>query len=139
MTVGSEAVKLLQKGDEKQGVIDTQREMQKGYIDDLIKCAKRYKDWTELFYICVQTRRERLLSNVVRSQFYGRLTRPTPEYDLALYSYDPKTENLKFEWVVPDKETVEQIVEMNKLGIVDLEIDPDLWKYCLQFHSRTLR
>jgi hypothetical protein len=136
MTVGSEAVKLLQKGDQRQGVIDTQREMQKGYVDELIKCAKRY-DWTDPFYICVQTRRERLLPNVVRCQFYGRQTRPRPEYDLALYTYDPKAEQLRFEWIVPDKETVEEVVTNHKKGFSQ-EIDVDLKRFCLAFHSHSL-
>ena len=137
MTVGSEAVKLLQKGDQGQSVIDTQREMQKGYLDELVKCAKRY-DWHEPFYLCVQTRRERLLSNVIRCQFYARHTKPTPQYDLACYKYDPKDEKITFEWVVPDKETVEDVVK-DSLGLVpSLQIDPQLRNFCMQFHQKTL-
>lgn len=111
-TVGAAAVELMNKGDQKQGVIDTQREMTKGYIDELIKCAQNgarsYPD-KKPFYICVQTRRERLLANVVRNQFYHRMTRPSPEYDLALYHYDPKEEQLRFVWCIPDKETVAEM------------------------------
>jgi hypothetical protein len=136
MTVGAEALKLQSKP-ESQSVIDTQREMQKGYIDQLITCAKRY-DWTDPFYICVQNRRERLLTNVIRCQFYGRKTRPTPQYDLALYSYDPKTEQIRFEWIVPDKETVLDVVDAYNNGRA-LEIDPNLVKFCIDFHQRTLK
>ncbi len=109
-TVGECALELMSKGDQKQGVIDTQREMTKGYIDELVKCAcsgSRAYPGAKFFYICVQTRRERLLQNVVRNQFYHRMTRPAPAFDLALYYYDPKDEQLRFVWCIPDKETVE--------------------------------
>lgn len=109
-TVGEAALELIFKGDQKQGVIDTQREMTKGYIDQLIICAKAgmkaYPD-KKPFYICVQTRRERLLHNVIRNQFYHRMTRPLPTFDLALYHFDPADEQLRFVWCIPDKETVE--------------------------------
>lgn len=133
MTVGAESIRLLSNPDTNQSVIDTQREMQKDYVDELIKCAKRYT-WTDPFYVCVQTRRERLLTNVIRCQFYGRMTRPTPQYDLACYYYDPKSEQLRFEWVVPDKETVDAVVS----DCSDLEIDPQLRRFCLEFHYRLL-
>jgi hypothetical protein len=136
MTVGQCAVDLLAKGDQKQSVIDTTKEMQRGYVDELIKCAKRY-DWPEPFFICVQTRRERLLTNVIRCQFYARLSRPTPQYDLALYSYDPKKEQLRFEWVVPDKQTVEDVVTAHNSAI-NLPLDPDLKRFCVEFHKKTL-
>ena len=111
-TVGEASVELLEKADQKQPVIDTSQEMLKGYIDNLIQCAKKYEKegWKDPFYICVQTRRERLLVNVVRNQFYARKTRPTPQYDLSVYYYDPKTEELRFEWCIPDKETVEMLI-----------------------------
>ena len=49
--------------------------------------------------------------NVVRNLFYYRQTRPRPEYDLALYTFDPKTEELRFEWQIPDKETCHHMNE----------------------------
>lgn len=113
-TVGECALELKAKGDQKQGVIDTQREMNKGYIAELIKCAQRGAmayETDKPFYVCVQTRRERLLDNVIRSQFYHRLSRPAPAYDLALYHYDPKNEQLRFVWNIPDKETVEYMCQ----------------------------
>jgi hypothetical protein len=47
--------------------------------------------------------------NVIRNQFYHRLTRPAPTYDLALYHYDPKAEDLRFIWCIPDKETFKEL------------------------------
>lgn len=109
-TVGAASLELMAQGDQRQSVIDTQREMQKGYVDQLILCAQsgeRAYGKTDNFYICVQTRRERLLPNVIRNQFYHRLTRPSPAYDLALYHYNPKDEDLRFVWCIPDKETIQ--------------------------------
>ncbi len=113
-TVGAAALELMVKGDDRQGVIDTQREMTKGYVDQLIICAQSGEiayGRTNNFYVCVQTRRERLLQNVIRNQFYHRLTRPGPAYDLALYYYNPKDEDLRFIWCIPDKQTVEAMSE----------------------------
>lgn len=109
-TVGQAAYEILRKDQSSQGVIDTQREMQKGYIDELVKCAKRY-DWGDPFYLCVITKKERLMPNVVRNYFFARQTRPTPDYNMALYKYDPKTECVTFEWVLPDPESVDIILE----------------------------
>ena len=113
-TVGACALDLKAKGDQHQSVVDTQREMTKGYVDELIKCAQagaRSYESGKAFYVCVQTRRERLLENVIRNQFYHRRTRPAPAYDLALYHYEPKEEQLRFVWCIPDKETVAYMCE----------------------------
>lgn len=113
-TVGAAAVELMAKGDQRQSVIDTQREMTKGYIQELIKCAlcgARVYGKEKPFYVCVQTRRERLLPNVIRNQFYHRMTRPEPEFDLALYHYEPKEEQLRFVWCIPDTQTVMEMAQ----------------------------
>lgn len=103
-TVGAASVELTNKTKEKYDAVELQREMQKDYVDDLIKAAKSV-DWDEPYYVCVQCRKERHMANVVRNQFYARKTRPIADYDLTLYSYDPKTGDLKFEWTVPDPDT----------------------------------
>lgn len=111
-TVGQAAYDILSKPQAPQTVKDTEEEMLKNYVDSLIEAAMRGEKLygqEDSFYVCVQTRRERLLSNVIRNQFYPRQTRPTPQYDLALYHYNPKDENLSFVWCIPDKETVQTI------------------------------
>lgn len=137
-TVGSKAVELMAKGDQRQGVVDTQREMTKGYIDELIKCAQSGSSAygkEKPFYVCVQTRRERLLCNVIRNQFYHRITRPTPAYDLALYWYDPKEEELRFVWCIPDKQTVDDMVYP---GFVPSKEDSQLYDFVKSFVAGTL-
>lgn len=138
-TVGAAAVELMSKGDQKQGVIDTQRAMMKDYVDELVKCAKdgaeKYAESKKPFYVCVQTRRERLLPNVIRNQFYHRVTRPTPEYDLALYHYDPKAEQLRFVWCVPDQGTVERMCEP---GFIPQMGEEQLHYFAKSFRANTL-
>lgn len=59
------------------------------------------------FYVLVVTKKERLLSNVLRNYFFGRFSCPTPEYDQVVYKYHRKDNRLEFLWVVPCKETCE--------------------------------
>lgn len=110
-TVGKAAMRLL--GDRSPiKVVDAQKAMQEKYVDNLIEAAmngEKVFGKEEHFYICVQTRRERLLENVIRNQFYVRKTRPIPQYDLSLYYYDPKDEKMTFVWCIPDKETTHQL------------------------------
>lgn len=137
-TVGQEAIDILSKPQEEQSVIETQQQMLKGYVDELITAAKKGEELygtQEHFYICVQTRRERLLTNVIRNQFYPRKTRPIPQYDLALYYYDPKDEKLTFVWCIPDRATVEDLI------INELKLPPEqrqLLGFCKAFIAGTL-
>lgn len=135
ITVGQAAHNILSKPQHSQDVIETQREMLKGYHDQLIKCVEANKDWTDPFYVCVQTRRERTMSNVVRNQFYARQTRPAPTYDLALYYYNPKVEQLSFVWCIPDHASVEYICA----NATTLPLDQaDLIGFCKSFKAGTL-
>lgn len=150
-TVGEAALRLAQNPDDHQTAIDTQREMQKGYFDELVKCAKRGEELhgkLSPFYVCVQTRRERLLQNVIRSQFYTRVTRPIPQYDMALYHYDPTSEALSFVWCVPDKETVDYFAghwytdhQGSPVWVdraVPYEEERQLASFCVAFRANTL-
>lgn len=135
ITVGKAAYDRLRNPDAKQGIIDTQREMQKGYIDQLVICAKRYPDWKEPFYICVITKKERILENVIRNYFFARQTRPSPDYNMALYQYDPVFEKITFEWCLPDPETVDFILA----NINTLTNEQDQLKdFCLRFKNHML-
>lgn len=103
-TVGQASLELSDKAKEKYDAVELQREMTKDYLNEIYKTAKSV-NWEDPFYICVQARKERLLENVVRNQFYARKTRPLPDFDLTCFSYDPKTEDLKYEWTIPDPDT----------------------------------
>lgn len=136
-TVGELSLELL-KNPEEQSVVETQQEMLKNYVDELSDCAKRHESifGTEKpYYLCVQSRRERLLTNVIRNQFYARRTRPIPQYDLALYYYEPKDEKITFIWSIPDRESVEYIIENAS------QLPPEQYQlltFCKQFKANTL-
>lgn len=103
--VGAVSTRLLEKADGKQGVVDTQREADKEYFQEIEKCVNNHKEWKDPFYVCVLHKRERLLENVVRRYFLGRKSIPTPEYDQTLWRYYPHSGNLEFIWCIPDKNT----------------------------------
>lgn len=104
-TVGEEAVKRLNNIDTSQGIIDTQREMDKEYFSELQNCVNTHKSWDTPFYIVVHCKKERLLENVVRRYFIGRQTLPTPQWDQTVWRYNPKNGDLQFLWVLPDENT----------------------------------
>lgn len=138
ITVGQAAHDILSKPQDSQNVIDTQKEMQKKYLDNVIEAALQgVKDYgkEKPFYVCVQTRRERLLTNVIRNQFYARRTRPDPQYDLALFHFDPIDEKLCFVWCIPDKETVQYLI-LNESKIEKNEMQ--LLHFCKSFIAGTL-
>jgi hypothetical protein len=135
-TVGSAALRLL-KDPTPQGVVDTQREMQKKYVDNVLEAVERGKNLypkADFFYVCVHTRRERLLTNVIRNIFHPRQTRPIPQYDLALYHFDVKEEKLSFVWCIPDKETVHHLVN----EVSNDKQDEQLTYFCKLFVANTL-
>ena len=102
-TVGEEAVKRLLNPDTKQGIIDTQREADKEYFEEIKKCVESHKAWDEPYYIVTIHKKERLLENVVRRYFLARQSLPTPQWDQTVWRYNPKNGDLRFLWVLPDE------------------------------------
>lgn len=137
-TVGAASQRLAQLYDGHQPVVDTQKEMTKGYVNSLIDCARRGEEALgkeNPFYVCVQLRKERTMSNVIRSQFYYRATRPSPSYDLSLYWYNPKEENLRFVWCIPDIETTQIMAHP---AFVPEKDEEELSYFCRCFLKGTL-
>ena len=136
-TVGSAALRLLKGPASPVRAVDMQHEMQKKYVDNVIEAAlvgEKQFGKLEPFYVCVQTRRERTMENVIRNQFYARRTRPIPQYDLALYHYDPKAEKISFVWCIPDKETTHALADRS----VDDPEQQQLVYFCKSFVDNTL-
>lgn len=104
-TVGAEALKRLQNADYKQGIVDTQREADKEYFAEIEKCVKAHSQWTEPFYIVILQKKERLMENVVRRYFLARQSLPTPDWDQTVWRYTPATGDMRFLWVLPDRNT----------------------------------
>lgn len=82
------------------------------YDKNLFETIDRLKkDWPrQNFYIVVITKRERLMTNVLRNYFMGRLSCPTPDYDQVVYEYDHKIDKINLLWVIPSKDTCTQML-----------------------------
>ena len=106
-TVGAASRRLLLNKDTNQGIVDTEKEINKDYFDQCQQCVERepHKDWKDPWFLVVISKKERLMENVIRRYFFGRKTLPTPEYDQTVWRYHPSSGNLEFVWCVPDKNT----------------------------------
>jgi hypothetical protein len=126
-TMGAVATDLLNKAPESNTVIDIQREAQKEYIENLewaVRHAKKEVDCSHLigggrghedcatreplmgdFYVVVITKKEKLLQNVLRNQFFTTISCPTPDYNQSVFKYHDKTGDLEYLWTVPDEES----------------------------------
>lgn len=111
-SVGEYSYELQQKPDEKINPIELQREIHKGNSSEdsfenqvRIAVERGQKDFEGDFYVVVLFKKERLLKNVVRQYFFPRQSCPTPEYDQIVYRYLRKSHELKFQWVIPDKQS----------------------------------
>lgn len=135
-TVGKIATDLLAKEMPTRDPIELEREMHKGYEDNVMQAVSAYKkDWPYDFFVVVDTKREKILSNVLRHFFYGRKTCPTPFYDQTVYRYDAKLEKIDFVWTIPGKDVCE-VLKDNAL-IVD-KAEHELLKFVLDFSDGTL-
>lgn len=106
-TVGQASHRLLCNKDTKQGIVDTQREVDKGYFEECQKCIERkpHSEWKDPWYLIVINKKERLMENVVRRYFFGRQSLPTPEYDQTVWKFYPQSGNLRYVWTIPCKNT----------------------------------
>jgi len=111
-TVGAVATKLLQEADGKQGVVDTEREANKEYLEQVYECVQNAvkNGWDKPFYVVVISKKERVLENVMRRYFVARKTMPMPDYDQSVFLFDPKTEQLRYFWTLPDANTCEYLL-----------------------------
>lgn len=135
-TVGAAAQELQQQELDTQDPIELQRAMQEEYIDELIACTQNNrKEYTGNFFVVVITKKEKLLSNVLRNYFFARSTCPTPDYDQAVYRYDAQKDELEYIWCLPDRQTARIFFE-NKQSIIPEE--HQLLQHILDFHDGTL-
>lgn len=145
-TVGEAAVDLqLKAANENHTVVDQAKEQLKEYYDELINCIKENKTKiTGSFYVVVITKKERLLTNVLRNYFFARISCPTPDYDQSVYFYKAEDETLSFIWTIPDRETclllranASQVPaeEMELLGFVHNFANGELYKLCKKLNG----
>lgn len=120
-TVGQVALEEMQKTpDPDASIIDYQREAQKEYIQNLEECVKKHVKLIDGdFFVVVDTKREKILENVLRNYFYARKTCPTPNYDQSVFKYHVDSGDLEYIWTVPSKDTCLHLLD-NALNL-DLE------------------
>lgn len=112
-TIGKISQDLLVKEDGTYTAHELQQVMQEEYEKNIqeciVRCEKMFPPGLD-FYIVVATKREKLLTNVIRNYFFGRQSCPTPEYDQTVYCYKA-TGDLNFMWVIPSKEACRYIMD----------------------------
>jgi hypothetical protein len=106
-SVGQISSELAQKDPGGHTVAEQGKEQLKGYMPNLIEATVKGKSEhpNQDFYVVVLTKRERLMTNVIRHYFFTRASCPTPDYDQAVYHYSHLKETLDFLWVLPDPKT----------------------------------
>lgn len=135
-TVGKISSDLIAKPLETTSAVEQMREQLADYDKNVLECVQRSKkDFPDDFYVVVLTKRERLMQNVIRNYFYGRLSCPTPDWDQTVYKYKRKTDDIIFMWVIPSKQVCEEMT-MNK-HLIPVE-EYRLLEYVLAFNDGTL-
>lgn len=136
-TVGKISRDLLLKNEVVTHSAEEQmREQLTDYEKNVIECIEKHKKiFTDDFYVIVETKKEKLMSNVIRSFFFGRLSCPTPNYDQTVYKYDRLLDKLELIWVIPDRISSKYMAENVS------KIPPEkysLLSYVLKFADGTL-
>lgn len=144
-TIGQIATDLSQKQTEKISIIDQQRSMQEDYMKELLNAVDRgYKKYTNDFFIHVETKIEKILSNVVRNYFIDRNSCPTPNYDQTVYRYNRSKGQIEYLWTIPDRETAHHLLlhskevvqeEKELLNFVVKFANGSLFKLCKQLNN----
>jgi hypothetical protein len=135
-TVGKLSTDLLQKAPDTRDPIELERSMHKDYIDNIYACCNRgKKDIIGDFFIVVETKKERLLENVIRNYFFPRISCPTPNYDQTVYRYTLQNDHIDFLWTIPSKDTCE-LFRNNILEIAPEE--KQLLQFVMDFYDGTL-
>jgi hypothetical protein len=136
-TVGKLARDLLLKQDNK-GPTPTEqmREQLVEFEKNVELCLETHKKvFDGDFYVVVLTKKEKLMQNVIRNYFYGRLSCPTPNYDQVVYHYSRPDDALSLLWVIPDRKTAKYFRDYSS------EVNPsqfELLSYVLKFADGTL-
>ena len=135
-TVGAASRELSLKEPDAKNAIDQMREQLTDYDKNIHECLKEQKkNFDGDFYVVVLTKKERLMQNVLRGYFFGRLSCPTPDYDQAVYKYNRADDNLVFLWVIPSYDVVNYM--KNNVSHVPKE-KYALLDYVLRFVDGTL-
>lgn len=133
-TVGKLSSELRSKEkDNTHTAYDQMREQLEEYDKNIFECiARSKKDFFGNFYVVVITKKERLMSNVIRNYFTARLSCPTPEYDQAVYLYKKNDESINLIWVIPSKDTCTYLIAVHHTNQLHFE-EYELYNFVYQF------
>jgi hypothetical protein len=135
-TVGKISSDLLNKTPYSNDPIEIERAMHEDYVKNVTACVETAKkNFFGVFFVIVLTKKERLMTNVLRHYFFARRSCPTPDYDQAVYHYKSELDDIEFLWVIPSKEACLTFIEQSS------SIAPTEWgllKYVLEFADGTL-
>ncbi len=135
-TVGQVSLDLSQKQPDTTSPIEQTQEQLSEYEQNVWECVERCKkDFPADFYVVVITKNEKLMPNVFRNYFYGRLSCPTPDYDQTVYKYKKKDDSLTFAWVIPSQDACHYLKD-NALQVAPEE--RGLLQFVLAFADGTL-
>lgn len=135
-TVGALSSRLLLSEPDTRDPREIEASRQKAYIDCMLDFIEKERmKYQHDFYIEVQIRKEKLMPNVFRNQFFSKKACPTPTWDQNLYKYHYLADELEYLWTVPDKQTC-QIMHANALDVPESE--RTLLNFVLDFHDGTL-
>jgi hypothetical protein len=111
-TVGAQAVEAAQDTPGSISVMEQQAQMQSEYMKYLLEQVDiGYEKYKNTFYIEVQTKNEKLLTNVFRNYFIDRKTCPTPNYDQSVYRYNMEKGQVEYLWTVPSRDACFHLLE----------------------------
>jgi len=71
-----------------------------------IDARKGLPQWREKWYILLYFRKDTRLHRVMKCDVMSRHTAPSLEVGLTCFSFDPKTNNLLLEWVLPNASAI---------------------------------
>ncbi len=135
-TIGQVSLDLSQKQPDTTSPIEQTQEQLSEYEQNIWECVERCKkDFTTDFYVVVITKNEKLMPNVFRNYFYGRLSCPTPDYDQTVYKYKKKDDSLTFAWVIPSRDACHYLKD-NALQVAPEE--RGLLQFVMAFADGTL-
>ena len=106
-TVGKIALDLRSeyKADDIAPVEDIGKNSTKSTMEELWIAVDRGRhELTGSFYVCIIQRKDKILTNVIRQQFFYRKSCPTPTYLTSVFFYNRDNDELLFYWSLPSKE-----------------------------------
>jgi hypothetical protein len=135
-TLGQHAYEILSKPDEPVLVLDVAASMQRSMLHNLEAAIKEgVRKFGGLFYIQLIMRKEFFFGTAIRNYWVVRRSRPDPEWDISLWSYDTKEEKLLFHYSLPERHVADMMLAHPENVVKD---EQQLFSYIKQFAAGQL-